>query len=182
MMAELICPECGSICAEVKVRKNGWRSGVCRNPACPLNQDGIGLITQGEQVVAAMSFPTSGKRLQDLADFVEGKAPRETVSEDIGVLDGFTFCGECGSPMFHDGKQHYRHIQDLPQSRLRKLMKVKNFAEQVHGWLTTIAFACPDHGTQPDPFIWEMDKETFAGYVATRAGARRLWLLLKEMK
>jgi len=155
---------------------------VCRNPACPLNQDGIGLITQSEGVVAVMSFPTSGPRLEELMDFVDGKAPRETMPEDIGVLDGFTFCGDCGAPMFHDGKQRYQHIQDLPQSRMRRLMKVRKFAEQVHGWLTTLNFTCPDHGAQPNPFIWEMDKETFAAYVATRAGARRLWLLLKEVK
>ncbi len=181
-MAELRCPECGSICADVKVKEDGSRSGVCRNPACRLNQDGIGLITETYGVVASISFPTSGPRLQDLMDIVDGKAPREPLPEDVGMLDGFTFCGECGAPMFHDGKQYYRHIQDLPQSRLRKLMKIQRFAEQVYNWLITLDFTCPEHGRQPNPFIWELDKETFCRHVATRAGARYLWLVLRGVK
>jgi uncharacterized C2H2 Zn-finger protein len=182
MMAELRCPGCGSICAEVKVKEDGSRSGVCRNPACRLNQDGIGLITETDGVVASMSFPTSGPRLRELMDIVDGKAPHEPLPEDVGMLDGITFCGECGAPMFYDGKQYYRHVQNLPQSRLRKLMKVQRFAEQVYGWLITLDFTCPEHGRQPNPFVWELDKETFCGHVATRAGARDLWLVLRGVQ
>ncbi len=181
-MTELQCPECDSICADVKVKEDGSRYGVCRNPACRLNQDGIGLVTEINSVVVSMSFPTSGPRLQNLMGIVDGNAPIEILPEDVGILDGFTFCGECGAPLFYDGKQHYRHLQDLPQSRLRKLMKVRRFAEQVYNWLITLDFTCPEHGSQPNPFIWELDKEMFCGQVATRVGARELWLVLRGVE
>ena len=179
MTGELRCSECGSVCADVKVKEDGSRSGVCRNPACRLNQDGIGLITETNGVVASISFPTRGPRLQELMDIVEGKAPSEPLPEDVGELDGLTFCGECGAPLFSDGKGYYRHVQDLPQSRLRKLMRVRSFAEKVYGWLTTLEFGCPVHGKRPNPFIWEVSKEEFCDHVATRAGSRDLWLLLQ---
>ena len=181
MTTELRCPECGSICADVKVQENGWRSGVCRNPACRLNKDGVGLITQARGVVAVMSFPTSGTRLEDLMAMVHGKAPSDSLPEDVGVLDGFTFCGECGAPMFSDGKEHYRHIQGLPRDRVCKLMKVRKFAEQVYSWLVTVDFTGHKHGRQPNPFIWELDRETFCGYVATRAGVKDLLSVLRRL-
>jgi len=181
-MTELRCPECGSVCIDVKVKEDGARSGVCRNPVCRLNQDGIGLITEINGVVASISFPTGGSRLHDLMEIVEGKAPSEPLPEDVGMLDGFTFCGECGAPIFYDGKQYHRHVQNLPQSRLRKLMRVPRFAEQVYSWLITLEFICPEHGRQLNPFIWELDKETFCGHVAMRAGARALWLLLRDLE
>lgn len=181
-MSELRCPECGLPCSDIKFKEDGSRTGVCRNPACKLNSDGIGLVTEVQGAVAAISFPTGGPRLKELMDIVEGKpVPHESLPEDIGVLDGLTFCGDCGAPLFYDGKKHYRHVQHLPQSRLRKLMKVHRFAEVVHRWLTTLDFICPVHGEQPNPFIWEMDKDQFYNHVATRAGARDLWVLLRDL-
>ena len=181
-MVELSCPKCGSICANVEVKKDGSRYGICRNLTCQLNQDGIGVIIETEGAVVSMSFPTGGPRLDQLTEILEGRALQESLPEDVSMLDGFTFCGECGAPIFSDGEQYYRHIQDLPRSRLRKLMKVRRFAEQVHKWLTTLDFTCPEHGRQPNPFVWELDKEKFCRYVATRAGARDLWLILKEVE
>jgi hypothetical protein len=179
MIDELRCPECGSLCEDVKTKKDGSRSGICRNPACRLNQDGIGLVSEIGGAAAAISFPVRGPRLQELLDIVEGKPSREPLPEDVGMLDGLAFCGECAAPIFYDGKGYYRHVQDLPQSRLRKLMRVRRFAEQVYGWLTTLDFGCPVCGKRPNPFVWEISKEEFGDYVATRAGARDLWLLLQ---
>jgi len=179
---ELRCPRCGSICANVQVKEDGDRTGVCRNPACELNHDGIGIITEVQGTVVSMSFPTAGPRFDELKQIVEGRSPREALPEDVGILDGLTFCGECGAPIFYDGKKHYRHVQDLPQSRLRKLMKVRRFAEVVYGWLTTLRFACPECGEKPNPFVWEIDKAEFCNYVATRTGARDLWLTLRGLE
>ena len=182
MTTELRCPECGSICANVQVKEDGDRTGVCRNPACELNRDGIGIITEIQGAVVSMSFPTAGPRFDELKQIVEEKSPREALPEDVGMLDGLTFCGECGAPIFYDGKKHYRHVQNLPQSRLRKLMKVHRFAEVVYGWLTTLRFACPECGEGPNPFVWEIDRDEFCNYVATRTGSRDLWLTLRGLE
>ncbi len=179
---ELRCPECGSICENVQVKEDGHRTGVCRNPTCKLNEDGIGIVSEVQGAVVAMSFPTRGPRLEELMHIAEGKTSHEPLPEDVGVLDGLTSCGECGAPIFYDGKEHYRHVQRLPQSRLRKLMRVRRFAEQVYKWMITLRFECPEHGEQPNPFLWEMDADEFCNHVATRAGARDLWLLLRDLE
>lgn len=181
-MDDLRCPECGSICADVKVKEDGRRSGVCRNLSCKLNQDGIGIISEVDGAVVALSFPTSGPRLDELKRIAEGKPSGEPLPEDVGVFDGLTFCGKCGAPIFYDGKRDYRHVQDLPQSRLRKLMRVRRFAEVVYKWLISLDFTCPVHGEQPNPFLWEMDKDGFCDHVATRDGARDLWLVLRDVE
>jgi hypothetical protein len=181
MMSELRCPECGLPCSDIKFKEDGSRTGVCRNPACKLNSDGIGLVTEVQGAVAAISFPIGGPRLKELMDIIDGKpVPHEPLPEDVGELDGLTFCGGCGAPLFYDGKKYLRHVQDLPQSRLRKLMKVRRFAEVVHKWLRTLRFGCLEHGEQPNPFLWEIDLDEFCDYVATRQGARDLWLLLQN--
>ena len=177
MVNELRCLECGSICENVQFEEGGRRSGVCRNPTCKLNQDGIGIVSECRGAVVAMSFPTGGHRLEQLISLTEGKALPEPLPEDVGELDGLAFCGDCGAPIFYDGKRYYRHVQDLPQSRLRKLMRVRRFAEQVYKWIITLRFQSSEHGEQPNPFLWEMDEEEFCGHVATRPGARDLWLL-----
>jgi hypothetical protein len=61
------------------------------------------------------------------------------------------------------------------------LMKVQMCAEQVYKYLINLDFTCPEHGKQPNPFMWEVDKEQFCNHVATEAGATDLWFCLKSI-
>jgi len=181
MTTELRCPECGSNCVDVQVQENGWRFGACTNLDCRLNQNGMGIIIQATSVVVSMSVPANIPPFEDLMAMVHLKTPGDKLPEDFGLMDGSIFCGECDAPVFSDGKENYQHIQGLPRDRVCKLMKVRKFAEQVHSWLVTVDFIGHKHGRQPSPFIWELDRETFCGYVATRAGVKDLLSVLRRL-
>ncbi|MFC1906846.1 hypothetical protein ACFLW8_02000, partial [Chloroflexota bacterium] len=137
---------------------------------------------QATSVVVSMSVPANIPPFEDLMAMVHLKTPGDKLPEDFGLMDGSIFCGECGAPVFSDGKEHYRHIQDLPRDRVCKLMKIRKFAEQVYSWLIALEFTRHLHGRQSNPFIWELDQETFCRYVATQDGVIDLWLSLRSVK
>ena len=97
--------------------------------------------------------------------------------ENGGVFDGLMYCGDCGMPMFTDGKGHYVHANQLAIGRLRKLMEDKGNAVAVLKWLSSLEVFCPDCKVIERPFK-DLEEDAFCDRAKTKLGAKDLYQAL----
>lgn len=95
------------------------------------------------------------------------------------LLDGLLWCEDCACPLLSDGAGHYRHIFDLPVSRLRKLIRDEFIADKLADWFINLKGKCPGCGEEKHPFVG-ITKEQFMARVSTRHGAEDFARTVKD--
>lgn len=86
------------------------------------------------------------------------------------LLDGLTWCGECGMPILSDGKGYYAHIGQLSVSRIRTLIRDPFIADKLADWFINLEGVCSGCGERRHLFAG-ITKEEFVAHVSTRVGA-----------